>query len=95
MSREHTPSTPLFTQVDISAASDAATPSGEIGELGQLLRQMLAAQDRQNELLEELISQVGATQRQRANELNQWKQSNPQLAPLLPSGGRSPQPRAG
>ena len=79
MSREHTPPTPLFTQVDISAASDTTTPESD-NEVGQVLRQMLAAQDRQNELLEELISQVGAAQRQRANELNQWKQSNPDLA---------------
>lgn len=79
MSREQSPATPLFTQVDISAASDAsASTSG--GELGQILGQILAAQDRQNELLEELISQVSSSQRQRASELNQWKQSNPQLA---------------
>ena len=79
MSREHTPSTPLFTQVDISAGSDAS-PASTSENLGQVLRQMLAAQDRQNELLEELITQVGSSQRQRANELNQWKQANPDLA---------------
>lgn len=41
---------------------------------------MLTAQDRQNELLEELVSQVGAQQRQRTVELGQWKQANPLLA---------------
>ncbi|MCA9267140.1 MAG: hypothetical protein KDA41_01650 [Planctomycetales bacterium] len=46
----------------------------------ELLRQMLAGQQRQNELLEELIQQVGAVQRQRANELGQWRQANPELA---------------
>ncbi|NUQ65514.1 MAG: hypothetical protein HUU20_23850 [Pirellulales bacterium] len=46
----------------------------------RLLREMLAAQDRQNELLEELVNQLSATQRQRANELGQWKQANPHLA---------------
>lgn len=45
-----------------------------------LLREILAAQDRQNELLEELAGQLGAAQRQRATELGQWKQANPQLA---------------
>ncbi len=41
---------------------------------------MLAAQDRQNELMEELVGQLSAAQRQRANELGQWKQANPELA---------------
>jgi len=45
-----------------------------------LLRQLIAAQDRQNELLEELVNQMGAARQQRANELGQWKQANPQLA---------------
>ena len=37
-------------------------------------------QDRQNELLEELVNQFGAAQKQRANELGLWKQANPHLA---------------
>lgn len=78
------PSEPsLFTQVDISAASGSASPS-RVGagqaEQTQILQQILSAQDRQNELLEELVSQLGAPQRQRAAELNQWKEANPELA---------------
>jgi len=46
----------------------------------RLLREILTAQDRQNELLEELINQIGSAQKQRANELGQWKQANPHLA---------------
>jgi len=46
----------------------------------QLLREILAAQDRQNELLEELVSHLSGSQKQRANELGQWKQANPHLA---------------
>lgn len=46
----------------------------------ELLRQLLAGQQRQNQLLEELIQQVGAVQRQRASEIDQWKQANPELA---------------
>jgi hypothetical protein len=69
----------LFTQVDITAASDPA-PSAGSDDVALLLRQMLAAQDRQNELLEELVSQFSAAQRQRAVELRQWKQANPRLA---------------
>jgi chromosome condensin MukBEF ATPase and DNA-binding subunit MukB len=45
-----------------------------------LLRELLAAQDRQNELMEEVATQLNANQRQRANELGQWKQANPGLA---------------
>ncbi len=44
------------------------------------MREILAAQDRQNELLEELVSHLGSAQKQRANELGQWKQANPRLA---------------
>ena len=46
----------------------------------RLLRDLVAAQDRQNELLEELVAQLGAAQRQRNTELGQWKQANPRLA---------------
>lgn len=46
----------------------------------ELLREVLSAQDRTNELLEELISTMASNQKQRAQELNQWKQANPQLA---------------
>jgi membrane protease subunit (stomatin/prohibitin family) len=75
-----TPST-LFTQVDISAGAQVSGPSsvGETENTG-LLRGILAAQDRQNELLEELVTQLSAAQRQRNQELGQWKQANPELA---------------
>ena len=75
---------PLFTQVDITAGTHVGRPrepqsTGADEQVG-LLRNLLAAQDRQNELLEELINQLGSAQRQRGVELNQWKQSNPELA---------------
>jgi hypothetical protein len=50
------------------------------GEHLRLLRDLVAGQDRQNELLEELVSVVGANQRQRSTELAKWKQKNPELA---------------
>ena len=53
---------------------------GMVGKLDTYMRDMLTAQDRQNELLEEMVGQLNATQRQRANELGQWKQANPRLA---------------
>jgi hypothetical protein len=74
---------PLYTQIDVSQPPYHAPvhgARGHDGELAHLLRQLLAGQDRQNELLEELLGQFGAAQRQRANELGQWKQANPHLA---------------
>ena len=46
----------------------------------ELLQQLVIGQERQNELLEDLADQMSASQRQRANELGQWKQANPHLA---------------
>jgi hypothetical protein len=46
----------------------------------RLLRGILAAQDRQNELMEELVNQLHSAQRQKASELGQWKAANPRLA---------------
>jgi len=75
---------PLFSQIDVTqptyhspAASGARSSDSEVG---CLLRQLLAGQDRQNELLEELVGQISCNQRQRAHELGQWKQANPRLA---------------
>ena len=73
---------PLFTQVDItSAAPVSPARSGQpVDEQVGLLRNILSAQDRQNELLEELVTQLVSAQRQRVTELGQWKQANPDLA---------------
>lgn len=71
----------LFSPIDVSTHS-----SSNVGDrsqddtLKEVLSQLLSAQDRQNELLEELIEQMGAAQRQRSAELAQWKQANPRLA---------------
>ena len=77
------PTPALFTQVDISAGAQLSRPRdpGEAaGEQLSLLRNILTAQDRQNELLEEMVNLLGAAQRQRNQELGQWKQANPELA---------------
>ena len=73
----------LYSQIDVShtACQQQAAPADSHGsEHTHLLHELLVAQDRQNELLEELVNQLGATQKQRANELGQWKQANPHLA---------------
>ncbi len=79
----HDQLSPVF-RLDVSAnASDGSgmiqhqSPSREMVEL---LRQLVAGQDRQNELLEDLAEQINAGQRQRAAELGQWKEQNPVLA---------------
>jgi hypothetical protein len=70
---------PLFSQLDVSSATHSQSLSPR-EEQAELLREMLAAQDRTNELLEELTNTVAATQKQRANELNQWRNAHPALA---------------
>jgi hypothetical protein len=82
MSENRRPKEPFFTQIDVSNGGAASPPSGTGAnvELIAVLREILSAQDRQNELLEELVTQLNAAQRQRANELGQWKQANPYLA---------------
>ena len=49
-------------------------------EFSDLMRQLIAVQTRQNELLQEVVDQLGASQRQRTIELAQWKRANPSLA---------------
>ena len=80
MHDRHTSSS-LFPPVDVTAAP-VATHASERHETEpvRLLRGLLAAQDRQNELLEELVGQMTTVQRQRAQELGSWKNANPELA---------------
>lgn len=72
---------PLFTQVDISPnAISSTTTNPNEPEQTRLLREILTAQDRQNELLEELVNQLSGPQKQRNHEIGQWKSANPELA---------------
>lgn len=83
MTDKRRPGPPRYPHIDASqdlTLSGYGAPSGGGDEQTHLLREILAAQDRQNELLEELVGQLGAAQRQRATELGQWKQANPELA---------------
>ena len=73
---------PVF-RIDVAqSASEPAVsqPANLQGEMVTLLHQLVEGQDRQNELLEEIANQMGSAQRQRANELTQWKEANPLLA---------------
>jgi hypothetical protein len=72
---------PLYSQIDVTPPTYPNVPAGRQDlEQTRLLREILAAQDRQNELLEEMVNHFGQNQKQRNNELGQWKQSNPRLA---------------
>ncbi len=66
-----------ITPAEFDADEDLSHPSTLTTEL---LRQMLLGQQKQNELLQQLIEQVGAVQRQRSAEIGQWRDANPQLA---------------
>jgi hypothetical protein len=80
MSHESRSQPPMFTQLDVSAAAPPrAAPRGDREDRHQteLLTQILSSVDRQNELLEELVGHL--CQRQRNQELNQWRAANPAL----------------
>ena len=85
MSHDPQDVSPVF-RIDVSpsASKTAVHPTNnqqESGsELKQLLQQLVIGQERQNELLEELVEQMHSSQKQRSMELNQWKDSNPILA---------------
>src|SRR4026209_2742205 len=76
---QHVP--PIF-RIDVSA--DPSTTEHSVPDhdrvVVSLLRQILTAQERQNKLLEELTQQLSGAQRQRAAELGQWKEANPDLS---------------
>lgn len=72
---------PIF-RIDVSSEStgDPPTPVSGDDDVKQLLRRMVKSQEQQTQLLRDLVSQLGAAQRQRASELGQWKAANPELA---------------
>jgi len=73
----------FFTQIDVASSVPRPVPQDQqeaLNELCLIMREMLLAQDRQNELLEELVAQHVNAQRQRIGELASWKMANPELA---------------
>jgi hypothetical protein len=80
MTSTRRPAPPLFSQVDVSSSTQPHPVVSTRGEQTELLREVLAAQDRTNELLEELGGILAATQKQRASELHQWRNAHPALA---------------
>ena len=73
---------PVF-RIDVAQSASEpqlSQPNSSQEEVVALLHQLVIGQDRQNELLEEMLHQQQAQQRQRASDLRNWRQSNPALA---------------
>ena len=66
-------------RIDVSADAKAGKASQEANP-GDLLKQLVEGQRQQNILLEELLHHQVAANKQRATELQQWKNANPDLA---------------
>lgn len=86
MKRDSKQFSPMFS-IDVSAdlgkhgpVRTEHRPEAPGDEIRSLLAQLVAGQERQNQLLAELIQQTGSVQRQRASELGQWRKANPELA---------------
>ncbi|WP_040768480.1 hypothetical protein [Novipirellula maiorica] len=79
MSYDQEPASPMF-RIDVSPESGSDSSISESRLTIELLRQMVASQNQQNRLLQDLIQQNAAIQKQRAGELQQWKDSNPELS---------------
>jgi hypothetical protein len=82
MSHESQGFPPVF-RIDVSAEPASSSSNVQYDPSAvmiALLRQVVQMQARSNQLLEELLQQHTAMQRQRQNELGQWKEANPELA---------------
>lgn len=83
MSRPAQQVSELFSQVEVAASSDPMflLSDRELAlEQTKLMKTMLSQQQRQTELLQELVQHLTSQQKQRAAELGQWKQANPALS---------------
>lgn len=68
-----------FTHIDVSPSSSSGAEN-EQSHTEFLLQHLLAGQQRTNDLLEELTKMMAAPHKQRANEINQWKETHPYLS---------------
>ena len=86
MSQDPQNLSPMF-RIDVSAEAPGNTTNSSrpedtlmVATLVALMRQMIQHQEKQNQLLEQLISATNQMQKQRQTELQQWKEANPHLA---------------
>ena len=79
MSYDQEPVSPMF-RIDVSPEADSSQPVSNDRMMIELMRQLIAGQQQQNRLIEDLVQQSAAANKQRAHELQQWKDANPDLA---------------
>jgi len=79
MSYDHEPVSPMF-RIDVSPEAESGQPLSDDRMMIELMRQMIDGQQQQNRLLEDMLQQNAAANKQRAHELQQWKDANPDLA---------------
>ena len=79
MSVEDNSLSPMF-RIDVTAKSEPAPTMSHEEMTVQLLRQLVVTQQKQTKLMGELVQQNAAMQKQRAGELQQWKDANPDLS---------------
>lgn len=80
-SRDSAPFMPFETSLDAESGTDFDNLAEDTNQqMVQLLQQLVVNQQRQTELLEDINRNLHQAQRQKANELAQWKQANPHLA---------------
>lgn len=79
MSYDQEPVSPMF-RIDVSPEAETNPPVSNDRMMIELMRQLIAGQQQQNRLIEDLVQQNAAANKQRAHELQQWKDANPELA---------------
>jgi ABC-type transporter Mla subunit MlaD len=80
MSKEQAHLSSVF-RIDVSAEpSTSGCEQESDASLVLLLQELVVGQAKQNKLLEELLQNTANLQKQRVNELQQWKDANPQLS---------------
>jgi hypothetical protein len=79
MSTNNASASSWFSQVEVSPGAFSSPRIGTEDQ-AETLREILVAQDRTNELLEELINKITLVQRQKQVELKKWKDAHPRLA---------------
>jgi hypothetical protein len=80
MSKDHVHISPVF-RIDVTADSSTSECQQDPNTtMILLLRELVAGQSRQNKLLHDLAENTANMQKQRMNELQQWKNANPRLS---------------
>ena len=80
MTSTRRPAPPLFSQLDVSSAVHSQSHMSPREEQTELLREILTAQDRTNDLLADLTNTLVSTHKQRVSDLHQWRNAHPALA---------------